>query len=662
MKARPGRGRALTGRRAAVLGSRAARPPRRALDVLAVGAHPDDVELGCGGTLALLAGAGRAVGIVHLTSGEAGSRGTAEVRRREAATAARALGVVKLEILDCGDAGLRTGRAEEDALIEVLRRLRPRLVLGPPPSDRHPDHGRAHALLRDACFYAGLAKRSPERGAPHRPAALFCYLQHDLAVPTFVVDVTAVVGAQGRRARRLRVAALARRRAGRRARSTAPPGNRGCAHVRVVARVPAFDRGSRPPLRRRHRCYLRRGIPRARTARRNGSTRPRTRGPDLRVGIACHPTVGGSGVVATELARALAEGGDEVHLMSYAVPPRWTWAGPRLFFHEVAVAQYPLFEYPPYDLALATKMVEVARQHRLDLLHVHYAVPNAVAAILARQILAPQPIKVITTLHGTDITLVGNDPSYAETTRFGIVQSDQVTAVSEALKRATHETFQIQTPIDVVPNFIDPRRFHEAIERGRGQRFGAPGERILAHVSNFRPVKRVADVVSIFHRIAAEIPSRLLLVGDGPELPRAERQARELGVRDRVDLIGTVANIEDVLAHVDLFLLPSEIESFGLAALEALACEVPVIASRRWRAARGDPRRRERVSAAAGRRRRDGRGGAHAAARRGPAPRVRRRRPAVGGDQVLARGRGRRATGRSTSAWWPHSSKRAAPA
>jgi N-acetyl-alpha-D-glucosaminyl L-malate synthase BshA len=300
----------------------------------------------------------------------------------------------------------------------------------------------------------------------------------------------------------------------------------------------------------------------------------------MRIGIACHPTVGGSGVVATELARALAEGGDEVHLMSYAVPPRWSWAGPRLFFHEVAVAQYPLFEYPPYDLALATKMVEVARQHRLDLLHVHYAVPNAVAAILARQILAPQPIKVITTLHGTDITLVGNDPSYAETTRFGIVESDHVTAVSEALRRATLETFQIVKAIDVVPNFIDPERFHQAVERDRGQRFGAPGERILVHISNFRPVKRVADVVSIFHRVAKEIPSRLLLVGDGPDLPRAERQARELGVRDRVDVIGTVATIEDVLAHADLFLLPSETESFGLAALEALSCEVPVIASR----------------------------------------------------------------------------------
>ena len=300
----------------------------------------------------------------------------------------------------------------------------------------------------------------------------------------------------------------------------------------------------------------------------------------MRIGIACHPTVGGSGVVATELARALAESGDEVHLMSYAVPPRWTWSGPRLFFHEVAVAQYPLFEYPPYDLALATKMVEVARQHGLDLLHVHYAVPNAVAAILARQILAPQPIAVITTLHGTDITLVGNDPSYAETTRFGILQSDRVTAVSEALRRATLDTFQIDKAIDVVPNFIDPQRFLDACERGHGQRFGQAGERILVHVSNFRPVKRAADVVSIFERVAREVPSRLLLVGDGPDLPRVERQARDLGLRDRVDVIGTVATIEDVLAQADLFLLPSETESFGLAALEALSCEVPVIASR----------------------------------------------------------------------------------
>ena len=233
----------MTGRRAAALGSRAARPPRRALDVLAIGAHPDDVELGCGGTLALLA-ARRPRGR-HRPPDLAAKRAAAaraEERRREAEAAARALGVAELEFLDCGDGGLRTGRAEEDALIEVLRRLRPRLVLGPPPSDRHPDHGRAHALVRDACFYAGLAKRSPERGAPHRPAAVFSYMQHDLAVPTFVVDVTAVWARK--------VAALdayasssgapARRRG---AHSTAPPGDRGCAHQGVVARVPADDRG-----------------------------------------------------------------------------------------------------------------------------------------------------------------------------------------------------------------------------------------------------------------------------------------------------------------------------------------------------------------------------------------------------------------------------------
>ena len=269
------------------------------------------------------------VGIVHLTSGEAGTRGTAEDAPARGRGRGRGRsGVAVLEILDCGDGGLRTGRAEEDALIEVLRRLRPRLVLGPPPSDRHPDHGRAHALLRDACFYAGLAKRSPERGAPHRPAALFCYLQHDLAVPTFVVDVTAGLGAQGRRARRLRVAALARRRAGRGARSTAPPGDRGAPtfvsspefRLSIEARARHFGVGigatygegflALGPLAVTDPLDLVPG------------------GLTLRVGIACHPTVGGSGVVATELARALAEGGDEVHFMSYAVPPRWTWAGP----------------------------------------------------------------------------------------------------------------------------------------------------------------------------------------------------------------------------------------------------------------------------------------------------------------------------------------------
>jgi N-acetyl-alpha-D-glucosaminyl L-malate synthase BshA len=300
----------------------------------------------------------------------------------------------------------------------------------------------------------------------------------------------------------------------------------------------------------------------------------------MRIGIGCYPTIGGSGVVATELARALAEAGDEVHVMSYALPPRWSWAGPRLFFHEVAVRQYPLFEYPPYSLALATKMVEVARQQELDVLHMHYAIPNAVSAILARQILAPMPIKVITTLHGTDITLIGNDPSYIETTRFGIVESDAVTAVSHWLRKETVEQLAIGQPIDVIPNFIDPERYRASHEARGPRRWAREGERILVHVSNFRPVKRVVDVVRVFHRVCQEIPSRLLLVGDGPDLARAEQLSRELGVRDRIVFVGTVALVEDVLVHGDLFLLPSENESFGLAALEALAAGLPVIASK----------------------------------------------------------------------------------
>ena len=299
----------------------------------------------------------------------------------------------------------------------------------------------------------------------------------------------------------------------------------------------------------------------------------------MRIGIGCYPTVGGSGVVATELARALAAAGDEVHLLSYAVPPRWSWAGPRLFFHEVAVRQYPLFEYPPYSLALATKMVEVSRQQKLDLLHVHYAIPNAVSAILARQILAPQPVKVITTLHGTDITLIGNDPSYAETTRFGIAESDGVTAVSEWLRKATLETLDVPKSIEVVPNFIDPERYDQARARRGPRRWAETGEKLLVHVSNMRPVKRISDVVRVFHRVSRDVPSRLLLVGDGPELARAEQLARELGIADRIRFVGTVALVEDILVHCDLFLLPSESESFGLAALEALACGVPVIAS-----------------------------------------------------------------------------------
>jgi N-acetyl-alpha-D-glucosaminyl L-malate synthase BshA len=300
----------------------------------------------------------------------------------------------------------------------------------------------------------------------------------------------------------------------------------------------------------------------------------------MKIGISCYPTFGGSGVVATELAMALAAGGDEVHVISYALPSRLSLADPRLTYHEVVVPHYPLFEYPPYSLALATKMVEVARHHDLDVLHVHYAVPNAVSAVLARQILSPRPLHVVTTLHGTDITLVGNDPNFLETTRWSIDQSDAVTAVSADLKRQTILHFGTERPIDVVPNFIDPRRYERARSLPNARRWARPGEKLLVHISNFRPVKRILDVVEIFLRVRREVPARLLLVGDGPDRAKVEQRCR--GCEDGGDVVflGNLPLVEEVLIGADLFLLPSETESFGLAALEALSCEVPVIASR----------------------------------------------------------------------------------
>ncbi|HEV7667765.1 MAG TPA: N-acetyl-alpha-D-glucosaminyl L-malate synthase BshA [Thermoanaerobaculia bacterium] len=300
----------------------------------------------------------------------------------------------------------------------------------------------------------------------------------------------------------------------------------------------------------------------------------------MKIGISCYPTYGGSGIVATELAMALAEAGDEVHVISYALPSRLTFSSSRIYFHEVVVPRYPLFEYPPYSLALATKMVEVARHQKLDVMHVHYAVPNAVSAVLARQILAPQPLPVVTTLHGTDVTLVGNDPNYLETTRYGIVQSDAVTAVSESLRLQTVEQLGVLTKtIHVVPNFIDPGRF-EAVRGTEGaRRWAKPGERTLVHISNFRPVKRVLDVVEIFERVHREVPSRLILVGDGPERGKVEQVCRERDLCHAITFIGSLPLIEEILVGADLFLLPSETESFGLAALEAMSCEVPVIAT-----------------------------------------------------------------------------------
>jgi N-acetyl-alpha-D-glucosaminyl L-malate synthase BshA len=299
----------------------------------------------------------------------------------------------------------------------------------------------------------------------------------------------------------------------------------------------------------------------------------------MRIGISCYPTWGGSGVVATELAMALAGGGDEVHVISYAMPTRLELVDPKLSFHEVVVPHYPLFEYPPYSLALATKIVEVARHHQLDLIHVHYAVPNAVSAVLAREILAPQEIKVVTTLHGTDITLIGNDPNYLETTRFGIMRSDRVTAVSDALRRATKEQLAIPNEIHVVPNFVDPARYERARLHPGARRWARGDERIVVHISNFRPVKRVLDVVDVFERVRRELPARLLLVGDGPERSRVEQRCRDCDICDDITFVGNLARVEEILTGADLFVLPSETESFGLAALEAMACGVPVIAT-----------------------------------------------------------------------------------
>ena len=299
----------------------------------------------------------------------------------------------------------------------------------------------------------------------------------------------------------------------------------------------------------------------------------------MKIGITCYPTFGGSGVVATELGLALARNGDDVHFISYAMPSRLNVLHERVHFHEVTVTPYPLFDpYPPYTLALATKMAEVAAYEKLDILHVHYAIPHAISAHLAKQILQSK-LKVITTLHGTDITLVGRDESYLPITKFGIEVSDGVTAVSEWLRDETRGNFHTEKGIDVIPNFVDPDRFRHN-RSAICKMFGDPSDRLICHVSNFRPVKRIMDVVETFAKIAAKVPSRLLMVGDGPDRSRAEAFAREHNLRDRVFFLGNVPNLEELLGACDLFLLPSESESFGMAALEAMTSEVPVIATR----------------------------------------------------------------------------------
>ncbi|UCE23463.1 MAG: N-acetyl-alpha-D-glucosaminyl L-malate synthase BshA, partial [Candidatus Zixiibacteriota bacterium] len=297
-------------------------------------------------------------------------------------------------------------------------------------------------------------------------------------------------------------------------------------------------------------------------------------------GITCYPVAGGSGIVATELGQQLATRGHQVHFISYALPFRLDGYQAKVMYHGVETTAYPLFKYPPYTLTLAAKMAEVARNYEIDVWHVHYAIPHAACAFLARQLLcatkSKQP-KIITTLHGTDITLVGSDPSYYDITRFSIQTSDGITAVSKYLADETKEVFKIDADIRVIHNFVDNDRFRPLASRCERSEFANPAEFLIAHVSNFRPVKRTLDVIDVFERVNAELPSKLLLIGEGPDTILARRQIKKKNLTDRVVFLGNQNRIEAVLPCTDLFLLPSEEESFGLAALEALACGVPVI-------------------------------------------------------------------------------------
>lgn len=301
----------------------------------------------------------------------------------------------------------------------------------------------------------------------------------------------------------------------------------------------------------------------------------------MKIGIVCYPTYGGSGVVATELGIGLAKKGHEVHFITYRRPVRLSHFLPNVFYHEVDGEDYPLFEYPPYDTALASKIVDVVQYQNLDILHVHYAIPHATVAYMAKKILLTKGryIPVVTTLHGTDITLVGTNRAFAPVVEFSINKSDGVTAVSQSLKDDTLRLFDIQRDIRVVYNFIDFERFKKTNKEHFKQIIAPHGERILVHTSNFRKVKRVEDAVHIFHKVSQKIPSKLLMIGDGPERQHAEQLCRDLGIELEVRFLGKQDAIEELLAICDLFLMPSDTESFGLAALEAMACEVPVVSS-----------------------------------------------------------------------------------
>jgi N-acetyl-alpha-D-glucosaminyl L-malate synthase BshA len=301
----------------------------------------------------------------------------------------------------------------------------------------------------------------------------------------------------------------------------------------------------------------------------------------MKIGFVCYPTFGGSGVVATELGKALAEKGHELHFITYSTPARMGSLKSNLFYHEVRVSDYPLFDYQPYELVLTSKMVEVTLAHDLDLLHVHYAIPHASAAVLARDILQAQGIRipVVTTLHGTDITLLGREPAFEPVISHAINRSDAVTAVSESLRKDTLELFGVERAIQVVHNFICTQHFERAADEAFRKSIAPNGEPIITHISNFRPVKRVQDVLETFIGIRKVTPAKLLLVGDGPERSRIEKMAMDQGVDDDIICIGKIKNPVEPLLISDLFLLPSETESFGLAALEALAAGVPVVAS-----------------------------------------------------------------------------------
>jgi N-acetyl-alpha-D-glucosaminyl L-malate synthase BshA len=302
----------------------------------------------------------------------------------------------------------------------------------------------------------------------------------------------------------------------------------------------------------------------------------------MKIAIVCYPTFGGSGVVATELGLELAHKGHEIHFITYKQPVRLALLNPNVHYHEVNVPEYPLFHYQPYELALSSKLVDMVKLYGIELLHVHYAIPHAYAGYMAKQMLKDQGITIpmVTTLHGTDITLVGNHPNYKSAVSFSINKSDVVTSVSESLKKATHELFDIKKDIVVIPNFIELNKvINTKASTCERSVMAQPNERIVTHISNFRKVKRIDDVIAVFNKIQLKIPAKLMMVGDGPEREKAEKLCEKLGISDKVIFFGNSNEIDKILSYSDLFLLPSETESFGLAALEAMACSVPVISS-----------------------------------------------------------------------------------